>query len=244
MRAKTACEYQNILVSRRARKGGVVITALVASCVFFACASARVTSRREYARGESLPRPGRVIVHDFDASPGMSTGRSAADREKTRQLGLAAADALSRKLVEELLKLGMPAERAFGAPLPQIGALDIDGQFLRIDEGSRVKRFVIGFGAGATEVRTRVQVYQITADGRRPLKEFTTVAQGSKKPGVATPIGVGAVAGRVATSAAISSGVGVVAEAKGGVEADAARTAKKIADVLTDLFVQQRWIAR
>ena len=56
--------------------------------------------------------------------------------------------------------------------------LPFQGQFLRIDEGSAVKRFVIGFGAGATELRTQVQIFQVGADGWRPVTKFETIAEG------------------------------------------------------------------
>jgi hypothetical protein len=44
----------------------------------------------------------------------------------------------------------------------------IQGQFLRIDEGSKVKRFIIGFGSGATELRTQVEIIHVSANGWHP----------------------------------------------------------------------------
>ena len=100
-------------------------------------------------------------------------------------------------------------------------------------------RFVIGFGVGASKVKTQVYVYQIERGGRRIIKQFQTVARGSKKPGIPTPLAVGGVTGNVARGAVIGRGVGIASEVMGGVESDAARTAKEISKELADIFIQQ-----
>ena len=51
--------------------------------------------------------------------------------------------------------------------------------------GSRLKRMVIGFGAGSSKLVARVQVYQALDWGRRRIAEAT--ATGSKAPGMAVP---------------------------------------------------------
>ena len=169
--------------------------ALLIASIFLGCAQTQVTSRQEYTGGRRLPPPSRILVYNFEVPPsnvsvdtsvGKRVARSGTSQvEQARRIGEAVADALSRKLVQEIRKLGLPAERAYGSPLPKERDIVIDGQFLTVDEGHRVARFVIGFGLGASEVRTQVHVYQIGDGSRRLVKQFRTVAKGSKKPGMA-----------------------------------------------------------
>jgi len=55
--------------------------------------------------------------------------------------------------------------------------------------------------------------------------------------------GVGAAAGTVVTSAAVSTGVGVLSELSQTVEGDAKHTAEEIAKVLKKFFAEQGWIS-
>ena len=230
------------------RSAAVVL--LMASIVL-GCAQAKTTSRQELTGGKRLPPPSRILVYNFEVPPanvaldtsvGKRVARSSTTQaEQVRKIGELAADSLSRKLVEEIRKLGLPAERAYGAPLPKEWDIIIDGQFLKVAEGHRMARFVIGFGLGASEIRTQVQVYQIGKGSRRLVKQFRTVAKGSKKPGIAVPMAVGGATGNLARGAVIGGGVGVASEIMGGIKADAARSAKEISKVLDGFFMRQGW---
>jgi hypothetical protein len=220
---------------------------LMAVALGVGCASARVRNV-EADRSVPLPRPARVLVFDFDAGAadvrvGASTRRSAArlSMDESNLLGDAVADTLASKLVESISSQGLSAERASGATLPALNDLVLQGQFVRVDEGSQVKRFVIGFGVGATELRTQVEVFQVTAEGWRPIKQFDTVATGSRLPGAGWFVAGGAAAGTVALSAAVSSGVGVIRELRASIDADAGRTAEQIANKVSELSSAQRW---
>lgn len=214
------------------------------------CARARVENV-DRAQALTLPRPARVVVFDFatgaaDVRVGSSpvatarrvAGLSVAEPEL---LGEAVADTLASRLVEEITALGLPAVRAAGADPPGLNDLIVMGQFVRIDQGSKTKRFVIGFGVGATELRTQVEIFQVTAAGWQSLKLFDTVATGSRLPGAGWFVAGGAIAGSVATSAAISSGIGVVRELRASIDADAGRTAQQITSKFSELSSVQRW---
>jgi len=214
------------------------------------CARARVQNV-QVDRSAVLPRPGRVVVFDFDTGAGDVRVGSSPRRTVRRAVGLsvnepdllaeAVADTLAGRVVDDVRALGLTAERAAGAAPPVVNDVVIQGQFLRIDEGSQAKRFVIGFGVGATELRTQVEMFQVTADGWRPIKQFDTVAQGSRFPGAAFFVAGGAAAGTVATSAMITSGVGVIRELRASIDADAGRTAEQIAAKVSELRTAQRW---
>src|SRR5262249_42960610 len=162
--------------------------------LWLGCARARVENV-EAARTLTLPRPGRVVVFDFDTGAadvrvGTSPRRTVRNAvglyvQESDVLAAAVADALASRLADDIKSRGFTAERAAKAVSPQLNDLVIQGQFVQIDEGSATRRFVIGLGVGATELRTQVQVFQVTANGWQPVKQFDTVATGSRFPGAA-----------------------------------------------------------
>jgi hypothetical protein len=192
-----------------------------------------------------------VIVFDFEtgaadvrvvSSPGRTAARAVGlSVEAPDVLAQAVADVLSTQLVDQLKSAGLTAERAAGAAPPEVNDLVVQGQFVRINEGSVTKRFVIGFGAGATELRTQVEVFQVTASGWEPVRQFDTVAQGARFPGAGFFVAGGAAAGTVVTSAIVTSGVGVVREVFASIEADARRTAEQIIKKISELSNEQHW---
>jgi hypothetical protein len=225
---------------------GLVMMAALA----FGCAAARVQNVQT-AGATNLPQPGRVVVFDFDTGAadvvvGTSPRRTVRNAvglyvQEPDTLAQAVADSLASQLVDALKASGFNAVRAAKATVPQANDLVLQGQFVQIDEGSATKRFVIGFGMGATELRTQVEVFQVNADGWQPIKQFDTVAAGSRFPGAGFFVAGGAVGGTVATSAIISSGVGAVREIRASIDADARRTSEQIASKLTELSTAQHW---
>jgi hypothetical protein len=208
-----------------------------------------------YERVGPQRRPERILVYEFAIAPdevhldkGLSADviRAAEGTPRTteeRQIGQAAARVLADELVQKIQAMGIPAERASGAPLRWSNAVVIEGQFVSIDQGNRTERVVIGLGAGRTEVKTAVQVYATTHDGLERLAAFETTAYSGYKPGMAETMGAGAAAGHLAASAAISAAGTVASEAFGDtVKADAERTASAIAKKLQAYFVEQGWI--
>jgi hypothetical protein len=222
----------------------------VALVLCVGCAAARVENVQK-AEVRTLPRPARVVVFDFDtgsadvrvvSSPGRTVSRAVGlTAEEPDLLGEAVADTLASRLVEQITALGFPAVRAAGTDPPALNDLVVMGQFVRIDEGSKTQRFVIGFGLGATELRTQVEIFQVTAAGWQPVQQFDTVAAGSRLPGAAFFVAGGAAAGTVATSAIISSGVGVLRELRASIDADAGRTSEEITQKLSALSSAQGW---
>ncbi len=216
------------------------------------CASVETTS--EYG-GAGLPRPEQILVYDFAYSPGQVTldpGLSAKLTEARRgeprsveelDVGRKAAHALAEHIVHGIRKLGLPAERASGAPPSSGNVLVIKGQFTSIDEGNQTKRVVIGLMAGRSEVRTHVQVYDLTGQGRRLVESFETDAKSAPVPGMAETMGAGAVAGHLAASAVASTVLHTVGEVfLADVDGDAKATAKELVKKLSEFFVRQSWI--
>jgi hypothetical protein len=209
-----------------------------------------------YEREGPAPRPERVLVYDFAVAPsevqldrGLSAElmQMAKGTPRTQQelaLGRAAAQALSEELVKKINAMGLPAQRVAGVPAKWANALLVEGQFLSIDDGNRTERIVIGLGAGRSSVRTDVQVYEARGAQLVRLEEFMTDARSGYKPGAAETMGLGAAAGDLAVSAAVTTAGAVASETFGvNAQADARRTAADVADKLKAFFVQQGWIA-
>jgi hypothetical protein len=231
-----------------------VVPCLFAMLVGAGCASTKMTGQETFVTGQ-LPRPGNILVYDFAATAADVPADSALARQYSvdatpqtpgqiaagRLLGIE----IAAELVGQIHGLGMPAERVWGDTKPQINDIVIRGYLLSINEGSPVKRVTIGFGYGASELRTAVEGYQMTAQGLRRLGSGTVDSSGSKAPGAA--FGVGAATFIVTANPAgliISSGMKVYWEASGHnkIQVRAEATAKEIANVLKQRFQQQGWI--
>ena len=194
-----------------------------------------------------LPRPTRILLYDFavnevDVSEYQGIMRqqpanpNAAERQ--RDLGKFAANTLAVELAQALRRLGFTVDRVTRATPVENHDLLIDGQFENVDEGSPLRRLLIGFGSGAAKMETRARVYQ--GASRRKLLEFITTSDSGKFPGavatapagIAAPlaVGVGTAGGR-----AITSGPADVA-------AMSAANADQVARYLSEFFAQQGWV--
>jgi hypothetical protein len=239
-------EAQAALRSHRAR----LIPCLFAMVLAGGCASTKVANRQQLVSGP-LPRPNVVWVYDFAASAADVPGGSAlagqvTDASQTpeelatgRQLGAE----IASQLVEQIQDMGMPAAVAGAATMPQINDIVIRGYLVSVHEGSAAERMAIGFGAGASALKTAVEGFQMTAQGLRKLGSGDIDAGGGKSPGAALGV-VGLLATANPAGLIVSGGMKIYGEASGSskVEGRAKATAEEIADVLKKRFQQQGWI--
>jgi len=92
-------------------------------------------------------------------------------------------DLMSRSLLDDLHQAGIPAQRLSpGAPLPSSGWL-VRGAFLQIDADGQLRRVVIGFGTGSTQMEVVAAVDQLRAGAPQPLYTIDSTAQSGKFPG-------------------------------------------------------------
>jgi hypothetical protein len=229
----------------------------VVSCVFamFVAAGCASTSvkQREILVTEKLPRPDHILVYDFIATAGdvpadssltgqnvqpLST-QTAEEAEAGQQLGAQ----IAAQLVEEIGNLGLPALRAPKGTKPRLNDIVIRGYLLSVQEGDAAKRVVIGFGAGASELETAVEGYQMTAQGLRKLGSGTLNAGGGKSPGAALGV-VGFIATANPVGLIVGGGMKAYGEMSGSskLEGRAKATAQEIIEQLKPRFQQQGWI--
>jgi hypothetical protein len=230
-----------------------VVSCLVAILLIAGCASTKVTSRSELVTGQ-IPRPGTFWVYDFAATPeevpadSALAGRYSEHRTPQtpeeiatgRQLGAE----IAAQLVERIRAMGIPAARATAGTTPQINDIVMRGYLISYNEGSAVKRFTIGFGSGASDLKVAVEGFQMTAQGLRKLGSGTTESSGSEAPG--EDLGVlSLIATHNPAGLIISSGMHLYGEESGSstIQGRAKAIAKEIADVLKQRFQQEGWIS-
>jgi hypothetical protein len=216
------------------------------------CASTKVTDQQPLVTGP-IPKPTHILVYNFGSTPSDIHSSSAladesgldASPQTAQQIeeGKKLGSEIAADLVTEIRGMGMPGEVALPGMQPQLNDIVIRGYLLSIEEGSGVKRVVIGFGSGKSELRTLVEGYQMTATGLRKLGSGTVEAGGNKTPGAA--LGVATfLATKNPAGLILSSGAKVYGEASGKdtIEGRAKATAKEIADVLKKRFQEHGWI--
>jgi hypothetical protein len=216
------------------------------------CAAATATTQ-----SQSLPangnRPSQIVVYPFSVDPSEITlnqsivqraYRSVSGKNESASqhaLALDTAQKVCLEVVTTLQKKGWSATcQNRGTPIAGDNVLFVDGEFTDINEGNRLRRTVIGFGAGASTLDSTVQMYQRTNQESRQVLEFTTHADSGKMPGAAVMAPVGAGAGAAATVGANAAAGGVKSVTSStGFLAD--KTATQVVAQLTSYFAQNGW---
>ena len=223
--------------------------------VLAGCAGASATAQSQSAPLTSV-RPAQIIVYPLAVDPADITlnqsvvqrvYRGVSGNENAMQLRVAhdtAANVCSQ-VAAALNHNGYSAEcQERGAPITADNVLVVDGAFTDISEGNRLRRLVIGFGAGASTLDTSVQAYQRTGGTSRQVLDFTTHADSGKMPGAAVMGPAGAAAsGSVAAAAGANVALGGVKSFTSSMSVLATKTATQIVDSLMQYYAQQGWAA-
>jgi hypothetical protein len=229
-----------------------IVLCLFTLVTLVGCAKTSVTEQTPMG-SPGLGRPNRILVYNFIANPAdmpadssiagavsvPSTPPTAEQLDTGRQLGaLIAAD-----LVADIQAMGLSAVQAGPGSSPQVGDGVIRGYLVSAQGGGAVKRFIIGFGAGASELDTVVEGFTMTPQGLRRLGSGTLSSSGGKTPGVVVPAAV-AIASGNPVGLIVVGGVKLYREATGknGLEARAKATADAIAEALKTRFEDRGWI--
>ena len=208
--------------------------------------SAEVETIRSYT-GPPLAKPAAIQIENVDVPPEVVTvDQSAAARLSARRAARQGqepdttpeaaaqhvAESFSSTLIEELEKTSIPVSRADGAESKDVLLVRIE--FMKIDQGNKTKRVMVGFGRGASDVQAHVTLLLTTGEQLAVVSEFKLNSVSGKKPGAAATMGAGA--------AAAGAAAGSVGDKKETVEGDASRMAKAVAKQIEDLMVAQNWI--
>ena len=180
------------------------------------CGCASVSVKQDRWTKEPLAPPTRVYVADYETPANvLDVDRTGAELESFRRT-------MARNFTTELcarisgrIAPAVPLEKG---TRPQKGSWIVEGRVLRVEQGSRLLRTVVGLGAGGTKFEVLTKVSAVGSRGtRRVIGEIETTGGSNAEPGLLTlptPIGGGVRA--------------VVSATQSGVTADKRRTARMI----------------
>jgi hypothetical protein len=218
------------------------------------CAAASVSQQ-----SQSVPinntRPTQIVVYPFaidttevtlNQSIVQRVYRSVSNEDQSAQQKQIAHDTAHNICAKVAAKLSQNSYNAVcqerGTPVVETNVVVVDGQFTNISEGNRLRRLVIGLGAGASALDSHVDVFQKTGQGSRQILDFTTHADSGKMPGAVVMGPAGTAAGG-STAAVVGTNA-----AMGGAKTYASstafladKTADQIVQTLTQYYAQQGW---
>jgi len=205
---------------------------------------------RSYSGSEPLPKPQSVIIQDFAVVGDVITDESTAarlhrhvsllhgsDEDSTPEVLVQQVQAsFSKTLIQQFAKVNVRSERVVdGMSAPTGPVLIVEGEFIGLDQGNKTKRVMIGFGRGASDIKTHVIVSSFANGTRTTVLEFSLDSESGKKPGAVATMGTGSIA--------VGAAVGDVGDKKGTVQADASRMAKAVAKQIEAFMNNQQWIS-
>jgi hypothetical protein len=169
-----------------------------------------------------------------------STPPTAEQLQTGRQLGAA----IARDLVADINAMGLSAVQAGPGAVPQVGDGVIRGYLVSVVGGSTAQRFVIGFGAGASELDAVVDAYAVTPQGWLKYGSGTLSSSGNKMPGMVVPAALAIATGNP-IGVIVMGATKIYGEASGRnrVEGRAKATADAIAEQLKIRFRNRGWIS-
>jgi hypothetical protein len=240
---------------------------LVLSITLAACARTYVTPRdaerpdpvRAYDAIQSEPiMPAVVFVREFEFAPsavrenasplhrGINLMRHSSAEDRQEEIGRGAADSLSQATIRRLDKIGLeavPVSRDSDFSPPD-NTLLVTGRLIDVDEGNRLSRVTVGFGAGESQLESEVHVYRVMHKQRAEVLAFTTHADSGKMPGVVESFAVGWFIAAPITiistfKDAASSGQKIYSTQ---VDHLAMETGEEVADYLSQYAAAQSWI--
>jgi hypothetical protein len=191
---------------------------------------------------QMLPKPDRVIIQDFvNNGPVVVDERarshfhkpdsSTIPDELVRQLQ----KSFAKTLIGQIKKMKVEPKSMPDASTVVGPALIVEGEFTSIAPGNARRRIIVGFGRGASDLRTHIIISEVVESQKIVLLECNIDSRSGRQPGaILTTSGTGFAAG-VAT--------GYFGDKMSStVQADASRMAKLVGKEIKAIMVAQRWI--
>ena len=228
---------------------------LLLTITISACAGAKVADQTQTAPAATSSKPNQIVIYPFAATAADVTlnqsivqraYRNMSGEDQTASQQKLATDTASKLCMSVAANLTAKGYKAVclqrGTPVADNNALIVDGEFTDISEGNRLRRLVVGFGAGASTLDSAVHVYQHTDSGSQQLIDFNTHADSGKMPGAVVMGPAGAAAG--GSAAAVVGAIAAMGGAKSYTSATdylADKTATQITDTINQYYAQHGW---
>jgi len=228
---------------------------LLLATIVAGCAGASVAPQSQSAPVTG-GRPSAIYVYPFAATAQDVTLNqglfqrtyenltNANSDQNQAQIAEATAQALAATIVQELQSKGYNAVQvARGTPISSNNVLIVDGEFVNINEGNRLRRMVIGLGTGQATLDTKVHVYQMANGSATQILDFTTHADSGSMPGAALTAPAGAAAGGAVAAASLAANLagGAAKTYTSSTGYLAKQTADQSVTYMSQYFVQQGW---
>ena len=179
---------------------------LIIGCLLLAgCANVKLTGLRELSPVPEIT-PSIIYVADFTLDPQsirVETGvlpvspvsSDKSDESETlfpRLVGMPVERAvrarelvslMATSLVEDLRNLGLNANRLSVNDQAAADGWLVRGRFIRIDEGNRIRRALVGFGDGKTELEVLTSLSDLASGAPKPFCALGTEARSSRGAG-------------------------------------------------------------
>ena len=169
------------------------------------CASVKITDRRELRMIPNAP-PKIIYVADYSLdAESMNSERGLlpiaplfpSETEETstvfpRLFGVPVdrsvrarelEELMATSLVEDLHNLGMTAYRLRAGDKPPAEGWLVRGDFVHIDEGDRLRRALVGFGSGRTDLEVVTSLSDLDQGKLQPFCEFSSKTRSHRRPG-------------------------------------------------------------
>lgn len=203
---------------------------------FSGCASVSVYDSGTFEANLPSLAPEKIYVREF-AAPDRAFRVDREGRD-LRAFQMAKQDRLAKSIVKRLGERVAPAEiLPLNAPAPRGNFWLLDGRFDSVEQGSRLLRAGIGFGAGATKLETTSFLFDLNGPTPARMLVIRTTGGSGSEPG--------AVAGfNPLTMAFVPLGMGLNAAggAQRGLSSDTVRTAREIVATINEFAHQQNLI--
>jgi len=209
---------------------GRSLLAMAVALSLAACAGTRVNDVTAVAPSmiaAAAPHTVQVQLVDGESAQQLSARHAGTPADEAQVV-----DGLSASLSSLLAERGLAA-----APPGQSPDLILRCVVTDARSGSKLKRMVIGLGAG--QARLQLQVSLIDArDNQQSVLSFETVSTTGKSPGLAIPVGPGGAVG------AVGGAYGIYKGSKQGLTLEQLQTQKQIDAQLKTYFTAQGWTYR
>lgn len=142
-------------------------------------------------------------------------------------------------LVRQLSRHVAPAQAvAATAPLPQRNYWLIRGRFDRVNQGSRLLRSIVGFGAGGTRLDMSVVIFDLSGRKPRPFLLIETTGGSNAAPGA-----IGTAAYFATGVTALFSASSLLEGTRSGLTFDIIRSAREVAAGLSQYLSERGALA-
>ncbi len=207
-------------------------TALTCGLLFLAAGCSSVSVQPRTSRVASADVPQRIVVANFGFTEDSDRVRVDREGPELHAFKRALTAKMNADLVKQLSRFGLPVQQTVDGRVPPgpPGWL-VTGEFTRINQGSRALRVIVGAGAGGTKMETRVKVERIGS--RKLICAFRTTGGSNADSGIITsygPLTVATFGGAL---------INIAGSSAHGVTEDAGRTAKMIADYLSQQLAER-----